>query len=43
LGNQRQAAAIRSDLRKRKGDWLLRAARSMRNSTIEDWNDWRNR
>jgi len=43
LGNPRQRDAIRRDLRKRKGDWLSRAARSMRNATIEDWHDWRNR
>lgn len=43
LGSKRQRDAIRRDLRKRKGDWLLRAARTMRNSTIDDWNDWRKR
>jgi hypothetical protein len=43
LGNPRQRDAIRRDLRKRKGDWLSRAARAMRNATIEDWHDWRNR
>jgi Uncharacterized protein conserved in bacteria (DUF2252) len=43
LGSARQRDAVRSDLRKRKGDWLLRAARTMRNSTIEDWNEWRKR
>jgi len=43
LGTPRQREAIRRDLRKRKGDWLLRAARAMRNATIEDWNDWRKR
>lgn len=43
LGNPRQRDAIRRDLRKRKGDWLSRAARSMRNATLEDWHDWRNR
>jgi len=43
LGNPRQRAAIRRDLRKRRGDWLLKAARAMRNSTIDDWNDWRKR
>jgi hypothetical protein len=43
LGNPRQRDAIRRDLRKRRGDWLLQAARAMRNSTIEDWNDWRQR
>jgi hypothetical protein len=43
LGTPRQRDAIRRDLRKRKGDWLSRAARSMRNATIEDWHDWRNR
>jgi hypothetical protein len=41
LGDSRQRDAIRRDLRKRQGDWLLRAARAMRNSTIEDWNEWR--
>jgi hypothetical protein len=30
-------------LRKRRGDWLLQAARAMRNATIEDWNEWRKR
>jgi hypothetical protein len=43
LGSPGRRATIRRDLRKRKGDWLLAAARSMRNSTIEDWRDWRNR
>lgn len=43
LGSARQREAIRSDLRRRKGEWLLKAARSMRNATIEDWTQWRDR
>jgi Uncharacterized protein conserved in bacteria (DUF2252) len=43
LGSPRQRDAIRRDLRKRKGPWLLRAARAMRNATVDDWNDWRKR
>jgi hypothetical protein len=43
LGNPRQRAAIRRDLRKRKGAWLLKAARAMRNATVEDWRAWRDR
>jgi hypothetical protein len=43
LGGLRQRDAIRRDLRKRRGDWLCAAARNMRNATIEDWRDWRNR
>jgi hypothetical protein len=43
LGSPRQRDAIRRDLRKRKGDWLCTAARRMRNATIEDWREWRNR
>jgi hypothetical protein len=43
LGSPRQRDAIHRDPGKRKGDWLLAAARSMRNSTLEDWRDWRNR
>ncbi len=41
LGSPRQRAAIRRDLRSRKGDWLRAAAGSMQNATIEDWRDWR--
>jgi hypothetical protein len=43
MGSPRQRDAIRSDLRKRKATWLLKAARAMRNATIQDWNDWRQR
>jgi hypothetical protein len=48
LGNPRQREAIGRDLRKRnmrqrKGQWLLKAARAMRNATIEDWREWRDR
>jgi len=43
LGSPRQREAIRRDLRKRKGDWLLVAARAMRDATIDDWRAWRNR
>ena len=43
LGSPRQRELISRDLRKRKGDWLSAAARSMRNETIKDWRDWRNR
>jgi len=43
LGTSRQREAIRRDLRKRKGEWLLQAARAMRSSTIEDWREWRDR
>jgi hypothetical protein len=43
LGSPRQRAAITRDLRKRKEDWLLQAARAMRNATLEDWREWRDR
>jgi hypothetical protein len=32
---------VRSDLRKRKSDWLFAAARSMRNATDADFREWR--
>jgi hypothetical protein len=41
LGSSSQRAAILSDLRKRKGDWLCAAARRMRDATLEDWRAWR--
>jgi hypothetical protein len=43
LGTSRQRDAIRRDLRKRKGEWLLQAARAMRDATLEDWREWRDR
>jgi hypothetical protein len=43
LGNPRQCDGIRRDLRRRKGEWLLKAARAMLNATIEDWREWRDR
>jgi hypothetical protein len=43
LGSPLQREAIRRDLRKRKGDWLCAAARTMRNATYRDWREWRNR
>jgi uncharacterized protein DUF2252 len=43
LGSPKQREAIRRDLSRRKGDWLLRAARAMRNATLEDWEEWRKR
>ena len=43
LGSSRQRAAIRRDLGKRKAQWLLQAARTMRKATLEEWREWRNR
>jgi uncharacterized protein (DUF2252 family) len=41
LGSSQQRAAIISDLRSRKGDWLSVAARRMRAATSEDFRAWR--
>lgn len=41
LGNGSAIAAVRRDLAKRAGKWLLRAAATMADATIADWKDWR--
>jgi Uncharacterized protein conserved in bacteria (DUF2252) len=41
LGSNRQLQAIKRDLRKRKGNWLGKAARRMRDATVADHRAWR--
>ena len=41
LGGPDAAAAIRRDLRRRKGRWLHEAARRMADATLGDWKEWR--
>jgi hypothetical protein len=43
LGTARQRKAILRDLGGRKPDWLSVAARSMREATVKDWREWRDR
>jgi len=41
LGTSRQRSVILRDLARRKPNWLLEAARDMRNTTLKDWQLWR--
>jgi len=41
LGTPELVAAIRTDLRRRKSDWLLKAAQTMADATLRDWKEWR--
>lgn len=41
LGSPEAAPAIRRDLKRRKGRWLLEAARLMEAATLADWRAWR--
>jgi hypothetical protein len=43
FGSPRGIPAVRSDLAKRKGRWLHKAAKSMLEVTLEDWHHWRRR
>ena len=43
LGTEEKRRAILKDLRKRKGNWLLRAAEAMAAATENDWKVWRER
>jgi hypothetical protein len=43
LGTGEKRKAILNDLRKRKGTWLLAAARAMARATSKDWKVWRER
>ncbi len=40
LGTPRQRKGILRDLARRRPDWLLKAARRMRDATLEDWRHW---
>jgi len=40
LGSKNSLAAIQRDLRKRRGDWLLDAAKRMARDVEFDWRDW---
>jgi uncharacterized protein (DUF2252 family) len=42
LGTKSAAVRVRQDLRKRRGDWLNRAAQAMVTDTLADWKQWRN-
>ncbi|TAL00909.1 MAG: DUF2252 domain-containing protein [Rhodospirillaceae bacterium] len=41
LGTRGAATVVRADLKSRKGDWLLAAAKAMADATIADWKDWK--
>ena len=41
LGSADAAAAVRRDLKRRKGRWLHEAAQRMEAATLADWRDWR--
>ena len=41
LGSREAAEAVRRDLEKRPGDWLLTAAQKMVRATFSDWMEWR--
>lgn len=41
LGSPKAIAAVRKDLKGRKGRWLHKAAKAMCKATLEDWDDWR--
>lgn len=41
LGSPKQTSAIKRDLARSKGRWLHKAAKSMLQVTLEDWNLWR--
>lgn len=43
LGTPGRRKLILSDLGRRKGDWLCKAALRMRAATVRDWREWRNR
>jgi hypothetical protein len=43
LGTPRQRDSVLRDLRRRKADWLRVAARRMRDATMNDWRQWRDR
>jgi hypothetical protein len=40
LGTKNSVAAIKRDLSKRNGDWLLDAAKRMARHIECDWRDW---
>ena len=41
LGSERQREKILKDLRRRKGDWLIRAAETMARVVEKDWRIWK--
>jgi hypothetical protein len=41
LGSERQREKILKDLRRRKGNWLIRAAETMARVVEKDWRDWK--
>jgi len=41
LGSSEKSAAVKRDLRARRGRWLHKAAKAMADATSEDWKDWR--
>jgi hypothetical protein len=41
LGTPGAAKKIAADLRKRPGDWLYKAGRTMEHVTMDDWKQWR--
>ncbi len=43
LGDHKRIQGIRRDLAKRKGKWLMKAAKTMTRATLTDWHDWAKR
>jgi len=43
LGDPKAIKDIQRDLAKRKGKWLMKAAKAMTRATITDWQDWSKR
>jgi hypothetical protein len=41
LGSPDAIGAIKADLKRRKPEWLLRAAAAMAEATLRDWKRWR--
>jgi hypothetical protein len=41
LGSERAIANVKSDLRRREGNWLHRAAKEMVQAVRHDWTEWR--
>lgn len=43
LGDPKKIKGIQRDLAKRKGKWLMKAAKAMARATLMDWQDWSKR
>jgi hypothetical protein len=41
LGSCGSPSRLRTDLRRRKSNWMRRAVETMVEATLDDWKDWR--